>query len=122
DVTDGGVQVDLNQWIFQSVHDAQMLFCFGHGNHTKNTSVSISAGASEEYAAPNAMAMAWMPSMRPVRRDLSSLRLPLGSLVATALAAHIVSTGWPPWAMRPFSSSASRVSSAGLISLNPWPW
>src|SRR5690606_4586667 len=47
DVADGSVHIHLDQGIFQVVHDAQVLF-YVDQVHTKNTSVSISAGASDE--------------------------------------------------------------------------
>src|SRR5690625_2719792 len=72
-------------------------------------------------AFPTAIARATMPSMRPVAFDLSSFRLPAGSMTATAFSAHMSSTGFAPCRTLPASSSDSSDSNAGVMSLNPCP-
>src|SRR5690625_2933854 len=72
-------------------------------------------------AFPTAIATATMPSMRPVAFDLSSFRLPAGSMTATAFSAHMSSTGCDPCRTTPASSSDSSDSNAGVMSLNPCP-
>ena len=64
-------------------------------------------------ADPSLGSVSQMPSMRPVALALLSLRLPAGSVVVTALAAHMVSTGWLPWRSLRASSSDSSSRSAG---------
>src|SRR5690606_19895768 len=72
-------------------------------------------------AFPTAIAKATMPSIRPVACDLSGLRLPAGSMTATAFSAHISRTGCEPWRTMPASNRDSSDSSAGVMSLNPCP-
>src|SRR5690606_20895985 len=69
-------------------------------------------------AFPTAIAKATMPSIRPVAFDLSSFRLPAGSITATAFSAHMSRTGCEPWRTMPASNRDSSDSSAGVMSLN----
>nr|AKH46240.1 terminase [uncultured marine virus] len=95
------------------------LFCHDQSSMEKFSSSQADGGASSTSSPiiPTAIVKATMPSIRPVALCLSSFLLPAGSLVTTALAAHIVRTGFIPCATLPFNSNASRSSMAGDISL-----
>src|SRR5690606_29649219 len=94
-VTDRDRAHDTRECVAQVHHHGSSVSSLNVAKPPPSTRIET-AGASSwtsALAPATAIASATRPSMRPVAFALSSFRLPAASTVATAFAAHIVSTG-----------------------------